>query len=56
METISRDERKVLELMRSRKFQNITIQINDGKIVVIRREETIKPEPINDRKPSMRGH
>ncbi|MBI5554802.1 MAG: hypothetical protein HY920_02970 [Elusimicrobia bacterium] len=43
MESITEEERAVLELIRSKKFQNITIQVNDGKIVLIRREETIKP-------------
>ncbi len=41
---ISNDEKSVLEAIRSRKFQNITIQVNDGKIVLIRREETLKPK------------
>ena len=41
---VSNDEKSVLEALRSRKFQNLTIQINDGKIVLIRREETIKPQ------------
>ncbi len=41
---ISNEEKSVLEAIRSRKFQNITIQVNDGKIVLIRREETIIPK------------
>ncbi len=41
---VSNDEKSVLDAIRSRKFQNINIQINDGKIVLIRREETLKPK------------
>ena len=41
---VSNDEKSVLEAIRLRKFQNLTIQINDGKVVLIRREETIKPK------------
>ena len=44
MESLTKDERKVLETIRARRFQNITIHINDGRIVLIKREETIKPE------------
>lgn len=44
MDTLSNEELMVLKTIRERKFQNITIQLNDGKIVLIRREETIKPE------------
>ena len=42
---ISEDERLVLKEIRARKFQNINIQINNGKVILIRREETIKPKP-----------
>ena len=42
---ISQDEQMVLDAIRALKFQNLKIQINDGKIVLIRREETIKPKP-----------
>ena len=41
--SITKDEQMVLDLIRSRDFQNILIQVNDGKIVLVRREETFKP-------------
>jgi hypothetical protein len=43
MESITKEERMIIETVREKKFQNITIQVTDGKIVLIRREETIKP-------------
>ena len=44
MDTLSNEELMVLKTIREKKFQNITIQINDGKIVLVRREETLKPQ------------
>lgn len=44
MKAITEDERLVLKEIRARKFQTLNIQINDGKVVLIRREETIKPK------------
>jgi len=41
--TVSRGEQMVLNLIRSKDFQNITIHVNNGKIVLVRREETFKP-------------
>ncbi len=52
---ISNDEKMVVEAIRSRKFQNLTIQINNGKIVLVRREETLKPDLMNSREQSCSG-
>lgn len=43
MQPISKEEMTVLETIREKKFQTITIKVVDGKIELIRREETIKP-------------
>ncbi len=41
---LTEDQILVLSTMEEKKFQNLLIQINDGKVVLIRREETIKPK------------
>jgi hypothetical protein len=38
---VTSEEKKVLELIREKKHQTITIRIKDGKIVNIKREESI---------------
>jgi len=38
---VTSSEKKVLELIREKKYQTITIKIKDGKIVNIKREESI---------------
>ena len=43
MQSISKDEQKIIDLIREKDFQNITIQVTDGRIILIRQELTIKP-------------
>lgn len=38
---LSRREKKVIELIREKDYQTITIRIKDGKIVHVKREESI---------------
>ena len=38
---VTSSEKKVLELILEKKYQTITIKIKDGKIVNIKREESI---------------
>ncbi len=45
MKALSVDEKMVMDAIRARKFQNINIHVNDGKVVLIRTAETIKPKP-----------
>ena len=39
--TLSESEKKLIELIREKDYQTITIRIKDGKIVNIKREESI---------------
>jgi hypothetical protein len=39
--TLSESEKKIIGLIREKDYQTITIKIKDGKIVNIRREESI---------------
>lgn len=41
LRNMSLDEKRVLELIREKDYQIITIRIKDGKIVNIKREESI---------------
>ena len=40
---ITKGEQIVLDLIRSKDFQNITINVNDGEVVLVRQEQTFKP-------------
>jgi len=42
--SISKEEEALLELVRSSQFQKITVQVNDGKIVNLKKEENFKPD------------
>jgi len=55
MDTISNEEVMVFKTIRGKPFQSITIQVYDGKIVTLRREETIKPDSLSNRNQSGSG-
>jgi len=40
---LSEKERKVIELIRKRPYQTVTVKVQDGNIVHVRVEESIKP-------------
>ena len=40
-QVINPEEKKILELLREKQYQTVTIRIKDGKIVNIKREESI---------------
>lgn len=44
MQSISKEEQNIIALVREKDFQKIIIQVTNGRIDYIRREETIKPQ------------
>jgi len=44
MKAISKDEWALIELVRSSLFQKITAQVNGGKIVNLKKEESFRPD------------
>ena len=45
MESLNKNEIEVIKLIRSAAYQSIVIKINGGKIVLLRKEITILPDP-----------
>ena len=45
--TLSQEEKRVIDLLRRKPFQSLTIRVQDGKIVHITVEESIRLEKSN---------
>jgi len=41
--SLNEKERKVIELLREKDYQTVTVKVQDGNIVHVRVEESIKP-------------